>query len=253
MKVLVTFALENEFAPWRKLRQFQRVPAGSSDRTYVARVGDAEVRVILTGVGRFPVQRAIARAFDYAPDACIASGLCGGLKPIYRPGAILAARAVGDARGTKLIRSNDDLISLAGDAGATVVERFLASDQVLSTAEAKTALSKFGDAADMESLYILAAAEQRGVRSVAIRAVSDASDSNLPLDFGRTLDGNGRVSVGRVFGQILARPPRIGGLLRLAHESQRAAAALASFLDEYIQGIASGSLQDNVRAGAMAI
>ena len=57
MKVLITFALANEFAPWRKLRRFERVSAGASDQTYVARVGLCDVRVVLTGAGRFAAQR----------------------------------------------------------------------------------------------------------------------------------------------------------------------------------------------------
>jgi hypothetical protein len=45
----------------------------------------------------------------------------------------------------------------------------------------------------------------------------------------------------------------IGGLLRLAHESERAAAALAKFLDEYVQRMAEGPLPEIARAEALAI
>jgi adenosylhomocysteine nucleosidase len=253
MKALITFALANEFAAWRKSRQFKRVSVDAWDQTYWAQVGAADVRVVLTGAGRFAAQRALARAFDHVPDVCIASGLAGALKPAYRPGAILAARTVADVNGTRLMRSDPELISRAGEGGAKVVERFLVSDRVVSTTEEKMSLGLSGDAVDMESLHILAAAACRGVRSVAIRAISDGSELNLPLDFDRAFNERGVLSVPKVIGQIVARPNRIGGLLRLAYESERAAAALATFLDEYVQRIAEGPLPEIARAEALAI
>ena len=253
MKVLVTFALANEFAPWRKLRRFQRVSNDAWDQTYVVQIGLADVRVILTGAGRFAAQRALARGFDCVPDVCIASGLCGGLRPMYRPGAVLAARAAADVQGTRLIRSDAELISRADEGGAKIVEKFWVSDRVLATAEEKRSLGDSGDAVDMESVYILAAAAQRGVRSVAIRAVSDAAESNLPLDLDRAFNECGGVSVPKVLGQILRRPDRIGGLLRLAHESERAAAALAGFLDAYVPRLTAGPLPEIAKAEALAI
>ena len=211
------------------------------------------MRVVLTGAGRFAAQQALARAFDHAPDVCIASGFSGALKPAYRPGVVLAARTVADVDGTRLMRSDAELISRAAHLGAKVVERFLTSDRVVSTAEEKNSLGASGDAVDMESVYVLSAAAQREIPSVAIRAISDGSESNLPLDFDRAFNERGTVSVPKVIGQIVARPRRIGGLLRLAHESERAAASLAKFLDEYVQRIAEGPLPEIARAEALAI
>src|ERR1700728_4429319 len=127
MKVLITFALANEFAPWRKLRRFERVSVDASDRTYAASVGECEVRVVLTGAGRFAVQRSLAHAFDGSPDLCIASGLCGGLKPAYAPGDVLAARTVADVAGVRLIHSDQEMVRRARSAGAKLVEKFLVS------------------------------------------------------------------------------------------------------------------------------
>jgi len=253
MKVLITFALANEFAPWRKLRRFERVSAGASDQTYVARVGLCDVRVVLTGAGRFAAQRAVADVFDGDPDVCIASGLSGSLKPTYAPGEVLAARMVADVKGTRLLHCDPELVARAEVCGATIVEKFLVSDLVISTAQEKSALSASGDAVDMESLYILAAAAQRGIRSVAIRAISDGVDSNLPLDFDTVFDERGAVSIPKVIGQVMRKPGRIPGLLRLANESERAAAALAQFLERYIQGVAAGPLPEIAKAEALAV
>jgi adenosylhomocysteine nucleosidase len=253
MRVLITFALANEFAPWRKLRGFQRVSVDSWDQTYAAEVGDCDVRVVVTGAGRFATQRSLSRAFDHSPELCIASGLCGGLKPAYAPGDVLAARAVADVAGTRLIQSDLELVTRAGATGAKVVDKFLVSDRVVATAETKRALGASGDAVDMESLYVLAAAWQRGVRTIAIRAVSDAADSDLPLDFDRVFSARGEVSVPKVVGQLMRRPGRLPGLLRLANESERAASALAHFLDAYLLQIEAGPWDELAKAEALAI
>jgi adenosylhomocysteine nucleosidase len=253
MKVLITFALANEFAPWRKLRRFKRVSTRASDQTYSAQVGPCDVRVVLTGAGRFAAQRALVHAFESAPGVCIASGLSGSLKPSYVPGEVLVARTVGDLNRVRLLHCDSELVARAEALGATTVEKFLVSDSVISTTEEKSALSASGDAVDMESLYILAAAGQRGIRSVAIRAISDGADSSLPLDFNGVFDDRGAVSIPKVIGQVVRKPGRIAGLLRLANESERAAAALAHFLDNYVQGIASGSLRETEKAEAVVV
>ncbi len=253
MRVLITFALANEFAPWRKLRRFERVSVDPWDHTYVAHIVSCDVRVILTGAGRFATQRALVHAFDYVPDVCIASGLSGALKSSYAPGQVLAARAVGDVRGAKLVHSDPELVSRAEASGAKIVDKFLVTDQVVSTAQEKRALSASGDAVDMESLYVLAAASQHGIRSIAIRAISDGADSNLPLDFNGVFDGRGAVSIPKVIGQVVRRPGRVAGLIRLANESERAATALARCLDTCIQQMASGPLPELAKAEALAI
>ncbi|HEX4003805.1 MAG TPA: hypothetical protein VHX36_14230 [Candidatus Acidoferrales bacterium] len=253
MRILVTFALENEFAPWRKMRRFGRVSVDAWDQAYHAKVGDADVQVVVTGAGRFAVQQSLRQAFDESPDACIVSGLAGALKPEYRPGAVLAARTIADIAGTRLLRSDANLISRAGECGARVCEKFLVADRVVSTAEEKKALSFFGDAVDMESLYILAAASHREIPAVAIRAISDSAESDLPLDFDRTFNERGAVSVPRVLRQLATRPQRIGGLIRLAQESERAATALATFLDEYVQRVTLDPLPEIAKAEAVSI
>ena len=51
MRILVTFALENEFSPWHAMRKFHPGKWGEAD-VYCAEVGFAEVGVVLTGAGR---------------------------------------------------------------------------------------------------------------------------------------------------------------------------------------------------------
>jgi adenosylhomocysteine nucleosidase len=253
MKVLITFAIANEFAPWRKLRRFKLVSTGEWTKTYAAHAGLCDLRVVLTGAGRFAAERAIRAVFDSEPDVCIASGLSGSLKPIYAPGEVLAARTVADVNGTRLVRSDPELVLRAQESGARTVETFLVSDHILSAAHQKRSLAASGDAVDMESVYILAAAAERGIRSIAIRAISDGADSNLPIDFNGIFDKRGAVSVPKVIGRAVRSPGRIPGLIRLAHESAGAASSLARFLDAYVQAVASGPKPEIAKAEALAV
>src|SRR3989304_5274057 len=92
MRILVTFALDAEFAPWRRLRRFRRV-ALAAPSLYEARVGAADVRVALTGVGAAHARRIIPQALAEGADLCISTGLAGGLRMGQRTGEGLAARA----------------------------------------------------------------------------------------------------------------------------------------------------------------
>ena len=151
------------------------------------------------------------------------------------------------------IQNNPDLLVLAANTGARVVEKFLTSKRIVTEASEKQRLGIFGDAVDMESLSVLTAANHRGVRSIAIRAVSDEADSDLPLDFEQVFDGKGTVSVPRVVGQLARRPGRVFGPIRLAHNSERAAVSLTRFLDGYVQRMACGPLPEIAKAEALAV
>src|ERR1700733_9010028 len=95
MKILVTFALENEFAPWRAMREFRAGKWADAD-LYGARIGSAEVGVILTGAGPKQAHLKAAKILGSDPDSinlCVSSGLAGALKINYSVGQVLAARS----------------------------------------------------------------------------------------------------------------------------------------------------------------
>src|SRR5579863_1544203 len=96
MRILVTFALENEFAPWRAKHDFRAAEWGGFG-VHVAEIGGAETGVILTGAGPKHAGHAAATVMRAEGDSiglCISSGLAGALRPEYSVGQILAANAV---------------------------------------------------------------------------------------------------------------------------------------------------------------
>ena len=91
------------------------------------------------------------------------------------------------------------------------MERFLTSDHVVGGAAEKQQLGASADAVDMESLWILSAAAQHGVPACAVRAISDAADASMPLDFDRVFNKRGAVSIPKVIGQLATHPLKMGG------------------------------------------
>ncbi len=238
MKALVTFAVASEFAPWRQLRGFRPVVL-SPHPVYEAAAGETAVRVVLTGMGAENASRAIRAAMEEdLPDVCISTGLVGGLKPVYRAGDILAARRVSEASGRSEMESSAELLRAAAGCGAHLAELFLTSERVLVESQEKLRLGQMADAVEMESYPVLAEAARHGVPAVAIRAVSDTCETDLPYDFSRAVDARGRIRLAGVLAQVARQPQRLPALLRVARDARRAAESLAAFLDAYVGSLA---------------
>lgn len=245
MKVLVTFALEAEFAPWRNIREFRRDNWGAA-RACVAEIGGAEVGVILTGVGPKQAAFAASQALEAERDSlkfCVSSGLAGALRPEYRIGQVLAARGAFSEKlhrepPERFVECSAPLVSVAEELGATVAGGFYTAGRVIFRPDEKRHLAHTADAVEMESFEVLREAAARGVPSVAIRAISDVADEELPLDLNRVFDDEGRVSFPRVMGQVARHPKALPGLIRLGQRSRRAAGSLAKFLDRYVMFVA---------------
>ncbi len=244
MRVLITFAVAAEFAAWRRRHKFLRFPNLPTGldlaRCPILRkgVGETEILVALTGIGSVRARRAARYALQSAPDICISSGLAGALKGNFSRGEILVAAQVVESGGKHVFRSDTALVERAAACGARRAERFLTSPNVVTSAAAKRELSGQGDAVEMESAGVMAAASAQNIPAVAIRVISDDADQDLPLDFNRVLTAKGKVRPVRLLSSIAAQPASLRGLLQLAGDSRRASSALAEFLDRYIADLA---------------
>jgi adenosylhomocysteine nucleosidase len=246
MKILVTFALENEFAPWRDMRQFRAERWGATE-AYFTEIGEAQLGVVLTGVAARQAWVEATKVFwsEFESVACcISSGLSGALKPAYQVGQVLVARTLRTAERhadlkSDTLRSDESLVNVASANGATVVEAFYTSSRLIASAVEKQKLETRADAVEMESFEIVKEAQAFGIPAVAVRAISDSASESLPLDFGRVMDDFGRVSTPRVLGEVLRKPRAIPGLIRLGQQSKRASESLADFLDRYVAAVAA--------------
>lgn len=250
MKILITFAVESEFGLWRRLRSFERV-AGLPFAAYEADMESAQLRAVLTGMGSAHARRVVASALDWHPDLCISSGFAGSLRPLNRIGEIIAAREVMELESGRAISSDAGLLGKAESLGARLAERLLTSGDLIATAEGKNRLGRLAEAVDMESFAVLAESSARKIPAIAIRAISDASDESMPLNFVSVLDVEGHV-VGSKLALAIARAPhKLPRLIRLGRNSRRAALALATFLDSFVQDLSRHQNHSAVHAEAV--
>jgi adenosylhomocysteine nucleosidase len=239
MNILVTFAVEAEFTPWRNRRKFRRLP-GDWPR-FEANFGGASVRAVLTGMGRIHALEAARRVLPDRPDICISTGLAGALRTGYRPGDVIAARLVSEVGEPVAVASHPELLSVAVDCGARQVERFATSPTLVARAEEKLRLGRQAEAVEMESYTILAEAARYGVPAVAVRSISDTVDFDLPYDFEQARDVRGRIRMASIASQVFRHPSGVPALFALARDCRIAARHLADFLDIY-----TGTLGDRL-------
>jgi nucleoside phosphorylase len=240
MRVLVTFAVEAEFAPWRRLRNLREIKVGDI-AVYQAQVGRAQADLVVTGMGQENAGRVSERLLDDSYQFCITAGFAGALDEKHAVGDILVAESVQELGKSKALLCSRNLVHAARDDGAKLVKVFLTSNQVISTAKEKTRLAPFADAVEMESFAILSAAQRRNKPVVAIRVISDSTRYDVPAKVSAMVDEMGQVKIGGVVRYVARHPLQLPALLRLGRDSCTAAEALAHFLEAFIKKLSFSS------------
>ncbi len=215
--VLVCFAVKEEARP------FQRACAERAD-----------VRVLLTGMGRVNAENAIRAALrNEKPKLVLTCGFAGGLRPGLEAGAVLY-----DANGDK------DLEQHIETAGARK-GRFAFSDRVATTASEKRALweQTNADAVEMESHSVCAICREHRIPSAIVRVVLDTAEEDLPLDFNKLMTADYRMSYAKLMLALAKSPRSLAGLLRLREESAFAAQKLAAVLTRIIVSLSAATGQ----------
>jgi nucleoside phosphorylase len=238
MRVLVTFALDAEFGPWRRYRKFAETQGGRST-IYSARLDGMAIDVLLTGIGgKHTRLESMERFQNGNMDLCISCGTAGALRPDYRIGQVLVAKEVRSAGMPGSIAADELFLQAAVKSGATEVHSFYTVDHVIVSATEKQELGRNSDVVEMESFDVLHQAAALGAKVIAIRGISDLAHENLPLDFNRVTTASGRISLARVLAEIAMHPTSLPSLVRFGQHSKDAAESLARFLDRYMQALA---------------
>jgi adenosylhomocysteine nucleosidase len=192
------------------------------------RLGAVEIGGGLPAGARDAAERLVASG----ATALISFGLCGGLDPALRPGAILVPETVLDD-GT-LYGSDSRLTAALGGAAGVM----LAFATVVAAAETKALLWRETGAVgvDLESGAVARVAAQHGLPFAVLRAVCDPAELSLPPAALAALDARGAIAITRVLASLAARPGQIPALLALARD----AAAARSALIRRVRDIAGG-------------
>jgi len=183
---------------------FSREAAWKSDRWFL----------VANGPGPGLVERALERKPEV--DRILSIGFCGALDPALRIGDIVVSGEVPKGLGASFVQG--DVVSV---------------DRVTVTAREKGDLRAATGAAvvEMESAAVAKKAREWDVPFGCVRAVSDAAGEDLPLDFNRFRDADGRFERTRIALAALGRPFTVlPGLVRLDRHCRRAAERLGEFL-----------------------
>jgi nucleoside phosphorylase len=240
MKILVTFAVEAEFAPWRRLRDLREIKV-SGVSMYQAQVGRAQVDFAVTGMGMENARRISEAVLEQPYEFCITAGFAGALDEKHSVGDILVAEAVQELGKPKTLQCSRNLAYAARDDGAQLVKLFLTSSHVVSTSEEKNQLAPFADAVEMESFAIVASAQRHKKAVVAIRAISDSVRHDVPASVSTMVDDKGQVKIAGVVRYVARHPLQLPALIRLGRDSRTAAEALAHFLEAFIKKVSFSS------------
>lgn len=260
MRVLVTFAVDEEFASWRKMRHFRFIDYDGL-RLWKTSSGGVEITALVTGIGTQAAARAMGLMMRMADedryfDICISSGLAGALKEGLKPGDIIApqvllAEQVHADLDSDQLRVDDNLRQRALGAGAICSDCLFTTEKVLVKAQQKQTCASRAQSVDMESFEIVKQAKAWGARTVVLRAISDLAEEDLPIDFNRTISKENQISVAKVVMELAKNPLVLPRLLRFGKQSRYAAQRLATFLDAYVQALRAfdpGNLKQEVVA-----
>jgi adenosylhomocysteine nucleosidase len=240
MKVLVTFAVEAEFAPWRRLRNMREIKIGAIS-CYQTQIGRAQVDFVITGMGMENAHRVSDAVLGQPFQFCITAGFAGALSGKHSVGDILVAEAVQELGKSKTMLCSRNLVYAARDDGAKLVKMFLTSSQVVSTAEEKKKLAPFADAVEMESFAIVSAAHRHRKAVVAIRVISDSVLHDVPAGVNAMVDEKGQASIAGVVRYVARHPLQLPALIRLGRDSRTAAEASAHYLEAFIKKLSFSS------------
>ena len=230
---------------WPLVRDWEKNPHPAQNRPLDfargrVRVGhpwdffEREDAVLLCGgIGYEAGKRAAEAVIEYAkPDVLITTGLAGGLKPEWTLGRTMVAAEVVDEATERRFKT-------AYGEGMVVSSR-----EIARAAKKRELASRFAaDVVDMEGAAVAEVAEAHGLPFLAVKAISDDMDFELP-PLQEFVDAEGRFQSAR-FGFWAAWHPRWWPTIaQLKRRSDLAAEKLAVKLREVIaqvQGTPRGS------------
>jgi hopanoid-associated phosphorylase len=179
-------------------------------------------------------QRAADAAHILVSEGCrglVSFGIAGGLHPALGAGTLVVASSVIGSDGTRLDFDHAwqrRLMSvLEGEVAVVGADVYGSDGAVVVATEKRRIHQRTGAAAvDMESKAVARTAAECGVAFLAVRAIADPADRDVPAWVSGLIGEDGRPSARSVVAGLAAHPWHIPVLLRLAMDSEKAFAAL---------------------------
>jgi adenosylhomocysteine nucleosidase len=228
-KVAIVAALEREVRPLTK--RWHSCEREHEGRKFKFFESDRAV-LVCGGIGAEAARRACeALIATYNPSLVISTGFAGALEHRVAVGSIQTPRWVIDA--------GDGSRADSGTGAGVLVS----ADSVAGPEQkAKFAKAYGAQAVDMEAAAVARGAQARGVRFIAIKAISDEIDQVLP-PMQRFVGPEGQFQTSRFLAFTAIRPWLWPRMIRLARNTSRASRALCGWLEQYDRLAEEGDLR----------
>jgi adenosylhomocysteine nucleosidase len=229
-KVAIVAALRREVWPLVKHWPASRKQSGGHEFAFYEK---GQTVVVCGGIGGGPARRATEAVIQlYRPDLVISAGFAGALQAGLPVGRVLTPRIVVDTR---------DGSRASAEAGEGVLVSF---DSIADVPQkAKLAEAYAAQAVDMEAAAVARAAETHGLRFMACKVISDASDFSLPPT-ARFVRHDGQFQSARFAFYAAMRPWLWRSVLRLSRDTAVASRSLCRRLKEIGEITAPGIRTD---------
>jgi adenosylhomocysteine nucleosidase len=226
-KIAIIAALEREL--WPLIKSWRSTKIDHQGREFTFYESDYAVAVC-GGIGPESARRAAeAIIVRYFPELLISAGVAGALVPELRAGETIFPSTVIDTQdGSR----HETVIRDAALGGSSLARTVLASYPEIASVVQKQQLAKsYGaHAVDMEAAAVARAAQAHNLSFLAIKAISDESDFELPEMSRFIRDGKFRTKAFIL--HVAIRPWLWLNMIRLARNTQLASHSLCAWLRE---------------------
>ncbi|MFQ5996196.1 MAG: hypothetical protein ACE5KP_01040 [Dehalococcoidales bacterium] len=244
-------ALGEEISGIRRQMTIAEVIARPDFKLYRGKYSNQDCLLVQTGMGKQRVETAARFTLEHFPVTTIISfGFAGALTPELRVGDIIICSTLYYCNGrshpglkSASLSSNGNLLELATRVLGSGRVRYscgssISVPQPLSDPESKEKLYKIAQAhiADMESYWIAKIASEERIPFLAIRAVTDARQGNLP-PFEQMLAGDGSWLRGKALSYFVLHPKDLSKLPGLYWNSRKARRSLSDCVAQVVANI----------------
>ena len=197
---------------------------------------------VVSGVGPGRAYRAAGRLIALGVERILSMGVSGGLEPALRAGTLVVGTVVrehvpGQVPETVWQGSPEEaesIVRLLEKARLSATPgRLVTVPAPALTLDAKRFLRTDHDAlaVDMESSAVARAAAEAGLPYLAVRAICDDAEREVPAEVVRAVSESGQTGLGKVLAMILKKPSLLPRLMAMGREYNKALKSLGKAFD----------------------
>ncbi len=229
--IILAGAFPLEINGIKKRGRFRRAGNGC----YEGETGGVSVILAVSGMGEDNAYSTAKKILLLYPDAraYVSAGLSAALVSGLVPGDIVGATEIIETSSGNIYHCAPGLIDSLTKVKCRTGKFAAVSGTIITSAEKKKIADATGAVAlDMESGGAARACKDAGIPFIAIRAISDMLDEDLPVDFNLFMD-DGKINPTRLIFYLLAHPWKIPALIKLGRNSSLACEKLGEAVESF--------------------